>query len=151
LWQNGWQYALFAGQVFPELASQQAPTMPPPVSSSPPSASAQFAQNPIRFLVRGVEMPEYQRETPVQSTRARNRRILWTLGSVWIGLVLMSGLVGMIRFGLDMAIAGIIGAIMFTVLPIAVGLYFVAATLFEWNVLFASRKGRETVGHPDRY
>ena len=113
------------------------------------SYAHQLATNPVRTFLLGPQMPVHQ---PEQNLHVRSARrwhyLLWLGGFPALTLLctLVPACIGLTRLGAVGFGVGVVVGLVFGLAPIAIyafGLVVYAAGLFEWGILFNSRRGRK--------
>src|SRR6185369_12531455 len=83
----------------------------------------------------------FNREAAVQAARRRHFRVCWIALAMIVTSALLPGIVGLIGNEPWLALAGVIWLFAPMVIYL-LGMLQYAAALFEWRILFESRKGR---------
>jgi hypothetical protein len=106
------------------------------------TAWQQFTRNPFWFFLHGIDLSEYQPTQTSPATRKTQKTIFVGLVLVVLGLALLTFLIATIRFGVLLGLGMSLMGLGVAFVPLLFGFYFVAAGLFESNLLMRSRRGR---------
>ncbi|WP_254507554.1 immunity 17 family protein [Anatilimnocola floriformis] len=115
---------------------------PPPSIEIRPIASPmeQLASNPVGVMLRGYEMRPYERTDPQGKNTRRNLVILAILASVWgVGMI---GLMITAAVGGGMFVQHAVFGIVVTSFFYGLGYLTFAGALFEWEILFTTRRAK---------